>query len=516
MITCPSCSTINLDNAKFCNECGYRIKTALLVSSQDSVSHFGTPEFLSPLPTANNSSITQESKCPNCDTINPYTARFCGVCGSSLTLFPSPTTRSFTTFRSLPKGTIIGGYVIEERVGVGGIGAVYRSRHRVLEHLIAAIKIHDYFPENEQVGIAFKESANFLSQLRHENVVQLIDYGFQGGHAYLAMEYINGPNFAGLIPDQQTKSWLNECLEYFGQLLSALYYAHNCRYLDLDGQYKKGIIHGDIKPQNIFLDRANNKAKLTDFMIPDVQRFLGEEKKNFTRDQTDAFGTPMYMAPEQERGLPTPLCDIYSLGATMFQLVTGDLPNKRMMSMEGRPKRVNPYVPDWLDEMIIKAMEINPSDRFQTVSEMIRFFHENSNLEKTSWVFQAKEVFMGDKIEGNKPSYSIGDISNSTVSGLVQGENNRVISTLNASGRDELALALKTLTDAIAASQSLSADQKEDQVKIINQVGQEAVKPHPNKTLLKILGDGLMATLKAIPDIAPAVATAAPILAHLL
>lgn len=113
-------------------------------------------------------------------------------------------------------------------------------------------------------------------------------------------------------------------------------------------------------------------------------------------------------------------------------------------------------------------------------------------------------------------NYSIGDISNSNVSGVVQGENNTVISKLNAAGKEELALALKTLTDAITASKDCPADQKEDQVKIINQIGEEAAKPQPNKTLLKILGDGLMATLKAIPDIAPAVASVAPLLIHLL
>jgi len=438
--------------------------------------------------------------CPKCDFVNPDSAKFCRGCGISL-------------FRSLPRGTIVGDYMIEERIGVGGIGSVYRSRHRLL-NLIVAIKVHDYFPEDEQVGMAFRESANYLSQLRHPNIVQLYEYGFQSGHAFLAMEYIDGPNFSGLIPPQQSKPWLNDCLEYFSQLLLALHYAHTCPYRDLDSQPKKGIIHGDIKPQNIFLDHATGSAKLTDFMIPDVQRLLGKENLKFSKANTDAFGTPTYMAPEQRAGVLNPLNDIYSLGATMYELITGNTPGSA--GNNRHPRRVNPYVPEWLDKMIAKAMEFYPSDRYQSVSEMIGFFEQGRASEKASLVIHAGELYMGNKIEGNESNYSIGNISNSTVSGLVQGENNNVISKLNDAGKNDLALALRTLTDAIVASKDLPAGQKDDQVKIINQMGEEAAKPQPNRTLLKILGDGLMATLKVIPDIAPAVASVAPLLIHLL
>src|SRR5438132_9263613 len=118
----------------------------------------------------------------------------------------------------------------------------------------------------------------------------------------------------------------------------------------------------------------------------------------------------------------------------MYELVTGNPPEDARYKS---PKMVNPYVPDWLDEMIIKSMNFHPSDRFQMVGEMIRFFNDHRYSEKAARVI-AQEVIMGDKVEGNKPaySYSIGDISNSTVSGVVQGENNSVIANLNAAGKD--------------------------------------------------------------------------------
>ncbi len=116
---------------------------------------------------------------------------------------------------------------------------------------------------------------------------------------------------------------------------------------------------------------------------------------------------------------------------------------------------------------------------------------------------------MGDQINNQ-----IGDISN--VSGqLFIGKFNAVIANLNTSGQLELAAALKTLKEFVMASEHLSNEDKQEQVEVINQIGEEAVKPKPNKTLLKVLGEGLMATLRAIPDMAKAVAAAAPILTQL-
>lgn len=112
-------------------------------------------------------------------------------------------------------------------------------------------------------------------------------------------------------------------------------------------------------------------------------------------------------------------------------------------------------------------------------------------------------------------SYSFGDITHSTLSGVVLGEHNTVVSTLNAAGQPELAQALTTLTQAVLASHDLPEDKKEEQVKVINQIGKEATEPKPNKTLLKYLVDGLLATLKAVPDVASTVTAVMSILSQL-
>ena len=283
--------------------------------------------------------------CPQCGSVAlRENAKFCQICGHKLPVF-----------YGLPQGTQIGNYIVDRFLGSGGIGAVYLSYHRLLKQSVA-LKIHDYFPSDQYVSRAFLRSSNYLSQLDHPNIVHLYDYGLQDGRAYQAIEYINGPTFAQL-PRQETKDWIDRCIEYFSQMLAALDYAHKCAYIDVDGMLGKGIIHGDIKPHNIFLDRMTDKVKLSDFMIPDVQAFLGEKEPDFRNlnASTQPFGTPEYMAPEQNQGQISPQTDIFSLGITMYQLVTGIDPTsydgKNKLWKRVPPVEENPYVPTWLSDL---------------------------------------------------------------------------------------------------------------------------------------------------------------------
>jgi len=411
--------------------------------------------------------------CPRCNAPLPQTANFCNICGLKLAFF-----------QNLKPGTSIGNYILVRRLGIGGIGAVYLARHKLLNQLVA-IKVHDFFPEDEDVGRDFRRASNYLSQLDHPHIVHLYDYGFQSGRAYQAMEYIDGSMLNDLIPDQQTRSWIDRCLQYFTQLFSAIRYAHNCQYYDMDGTFKRTIIHGDIKPRNIFISRSSDTVKLTDFMIPDVQAFLGKSF-HWPEHATEAFGTPGYMSPEQARpgkGRVSQQTDIYSLGITMYVLVTGYLPGFFEIAQGLNPRKINPHVPHWLDSMIAKATQIEPADRFQSVAEMESILLANQNQERT---------YM---------NINVGNISN--VSGqLFIGQFNTVVANLNGHNQTQLVEVLKALKEAVMASQFLSIDKKQEQVDIINQIGQEAAKPDRNKTLLKMLIDGLMTASKVIPDVA--------------
>lgn len=426
-----------------------------------------------------------------------------------------------------PVGTQFGNYVIIEKVGVGGIGTVYKARHKLLNS-IAAVKVHEHFPADEVVGVAFLQAANYLSQLNHPNIVKLYDYGFQHNRAYMAMEFIEGQTLAALIPRQQTEEWTQRALQYSLQMLTAVRYAHGCIYLNLAGDEVEGILHGDIKPQNVFVNRDGGIVKLSDFMIPDVQVYLGKEEPDFkkllepyakplTRRErarltsrmmdviTAAFGTPAYMPPEQWGGRVSEQTDIFTLGATMYEVLTSRSP---MYFVNGKkPRQLNPFIPQWVEEVIIRAMKPEPSERYVSVSEIESIFREKLSDTKAAINFLVKEWFMGDKIDIN----NTGTISN-TGGQMFIGKFNDVFVNLNTAGQTELAEALKTLKEAVMASSHIPEAKKQEHVEVINQIGEEAAKEKPNKTLLKIIGDGLLSTLKAVPDIAKAVAAVAPLL----
>lgn len=245
-------------------------------------------------------------------------------------------------------GSILGNYVIDEKIATGGIGSVFKAYHEILNYK-AAIKVHQHFSDNEVVGVAFLQSANYLSQLTHPNIVRLYDYGFSKGHAYMAMEYIEGQTLDWLVPRTQTKKWVRLASEYFVQLLSAVRHAHNCVYLNLAGEQQEGIIHGDIKPQNILITKDSGLVKLTDFMVPDVQGFLGKEVPDLEKffepvisltpleraklaghmlsKASETFGTPRYMPPEQHEGKVSVKSDIFTLGATLYEMLTNHPPH---------------------------------------------------------------------------------------------------------------------------------------------------------------------------------------------
>jgi serine/threonine protein kinase len=375
------------------------------------------------------------------------------------------------------QGTVVGNYVIVNKVGTGGIGAVYQAQHKLLNYK-AALKIHQHFSDNEVVGVAFLQAANYLSQLTHPNIVRLYDYGFFRGYGYMAMEFIEGTTLDKIIPKTQTTQWVKLASEYFVQLLSAVRHAHNCVYLNLAGEQVEGIIHGDIKPQNIFITKDGGRVKLADFMIPDVQEFLGKEIPDFEKllapyakplsprerarliddmmdETTAAFGTPRYMPPEQQEGKVSVQTDIFTLGATLYEILTNRPP---MSIFEGiTPRKINPFVPSWMENAVVTAMKPDPSDRFYSVAEMESVFREHIEKPDTQSInFVVKEILMGDKID-----IKMGDVSN--VSGqLFIGKFNEVVANLNNSGQTEFAEALKTLKDAVMASQHIPDEKKKD------------------------------------------------------
>lgn len=422
----------------------------------------------------------------------------------------------------LPKNYKVGNYVIDKIIGKGGIGSVYLAHHEIL-HYPTAVKVHEFFPNDENVGKAFLESANYLSQLHHPNIIQLYDYGFVDNKGYMAMEYIDGTTLFDLIPNNQTKEWTAWVIQLFVQLLSAIRYSHNILLFKHDGRQKRGVIHGDIKPHNIFVNKNDGILKLSDFMVPYIQVRVGGEgllgnnadedhlhKNIFFDDWGDdlyyepserlhsrVFGTPEYMSPEQWEGKLSVVTDVFTIGGTLYQTLTG-LPPKALYDGV-TPRQVNPYLPKWVEFVVDKAMQKKPEDRFQSVAEIEAIFLESIHRTPSNYNV-ISELVIGDKVE-----IEIGDITNQQGQVFI-GKFNQVISDLYASGKNETAEAIKVVKEAIMSSKHLSQEEKQEYIEVVNQIGGEASKPKPNKTLLKTLEKGLLVALQTVPDLIKAIA----------
>jgi serine/threonine protein kinase len=356
------------------------------------------------------------------------------------------------------------------------------------------------------------------------------------------MEYVPGNTLFDLMPksnkenwSERAEEWTHRAIQLFTQLLSAVRYAHNCIHLDLAGNVRRGVLHGDIKPGNILIDQETDKLKLTDFMIPDVQAYLGKPKDSYgmfplrlnfgdlsKNDETksltlrelailserfrfedllsETFGTPEYMAPEQKEGLVSVRTDIFTLGTTLYEILTGYSPAFRYSN---KPRNSNPFIPKWTKKVILKSTHPDPSQRYNSVAEIEAIFQENYKPQ-IPINYAIKEWIMGDKID-----VKTGDISGASGQ-LFIGKFNSVIANLNSLGQSELANALTTLKQAVMASEHIPEENKQEHVEVINKIGEEATKETPNKTLMKVMGDGLLSILKSVPDVAKAVTAVAP------
>lgn len=181
---------------------------------------------------------------------------------------------------------------------------MFLGRHQLLNREVV-IKLHEALAEDSGAAAAFLRASNYLSRLDHPNIVRLYDFGFVNKTAYMAIEYAPLGSLAEHWPrDRATPRWVTRCIELFADLASALRYAHGCEYLDLHGKRQVGVLHGDIKPSNIVLT-DDGTAKLTDFMVPALQRVLARNNQGFDIADTSMYGTPRYMPPEQHGGVVT-------------------------------------------------------------------------------------------------------------------------------------------------------------------------------------------------------------------
>jgi eukaryotic-like serine/threonine-protein kinase len=254
-------------------------------------------------------------------------------------------------------------YELEELVGTGGMSSVYRAHDRLLERDVALKVLHAQFVADTDYVERFRREARSVAQLSHPNIVTVIDRGEQDGRQFIVFEYINGENLKALV-EREGPLPEQDAVRLTLQIARALGFAH-----------EHGLVHRDVKPQNVLLN-GDGQAKVTDFGIA---RSL-DVKGGLTQTGT-VMGTSDYIAPEQARGSRVDAqSDIYSLGAVLYELLTGEVPFPgdnfvavAMRHINEPPPSVRERRPDVsprLDALIRRAMAKEPRDRFGSMDEL--------------------------------------------------------------------------------------------------------------------------------------------------
>lgn len=277
------------------------------------------------------------------------------------------------SFEKLINRILDGRYKIESVVGIGGMAYVLRAADLKNGSRPVAIKVlNEEFNRDENAVKRFMNESETISMVDSPNIVKIYDVAISDSLKYIVMEYIDGITLKDYIDKVGALGW-KEAVHYVRQILTGLSHAH-----------EKGIIHRDIKPQNVMLLR-DGRVKVTDFGIA-----KGPSSENLT--MTDkAIGTVNYISPEQASGNPVDKkSDVYSVGVMLYEMLTGKLPFTAespvavaMMQVNdtpANPRSINPQIPVGLEQIVLKAMSKKPEDRFNCAMSMekaLEYFVQN-------------------------------------------------------------------------------------------------------------------------------------------
>jgi len=314
-------------------------------------------------------------------------------------------------------------YELVEKIGTGGMADVYKARCRVLKRWVAVKILKDEFVNDEEFLERFEREAYAAGSLNHPNIVSIYDVGRDGNIHYIVMEYVDGITLKEYIRQNGALPW-EEAADIAISILSALHKAH-----------RHNIIHRDIKPQNILIT-SDNVPKVSDFGIARAATTATATRK------IDTKGSVHYASPEQARGGYTDeKSDIYSVGVTLFEMVTGHVPFdadnpvtvalKQINDEPPKPSDFVPGLPEAMDNIILRAMKKSKAERYDSALQMIAELDHMKKGElgenhSNSWDTQfatrvivntEEETLAGkkdkkenkkDKNEGGKPKKSIG------------------------------------------------------------------------------------------------------------
>lgn len=264
---------------------------------------------------------------------------------------------------SLPR-TFANRYVLDRPIGDGAFSRTYLATDTVLQRQVAVKILRREYVDNEEFAARFDREAHAAARVSHPNVVTVYDVGRQDGLPFIVMQYVDGPSLKEYVRDEGPLT-VEEAVKITVQILDGLAAIH-----------AGGIVHRDVKPQNILLD-ANRVAKLTDFGVAFLTHQTGLTETGM------ALGTAAYMAPEQASGdVVGPQTDLYAVGVILYELLTGRLPfrgdnpvqlmYRHVSELPPAPRQFNRYIPMSTESVVLRALAKVPSDRFPDAMAMRR------------------------------------------------------------------------------------------------------------------------------------------------
>ncbi len=319
--------------------------------------------------------------CPHCHVVNPPGATRCHKCNGALerkqppvattgavasawSVPASPGEGALGSLAALQPGVVLGGrYEIVQKLGEGGMGAVYKARDRELDRLVAVKVIRPELAGREEILQRFKQELILARQVTHRNVIRIFDLGQGEGLKFITMEYVEGQDLKTVLK-QRRKLPPKEAARIIQQVCRALEAAHS-----------EGVTHRDLKPPNIMLEE-NGRALVMDFGIARSVEMSGLTQTGML------VGTPEYMSPEQARGEKVDTrSDLFSLGIIFYEMLTGNSPYhsetamgtlfKRMQEDAVPPIKLDASIPQALSDVVINCLARDPAQRYQSAQQIL-------------------------------------------------------------------------------------------------------------------------------------------------